>query len=399
MVDMPPAPKEQLPGNVPPTPSDIIAPQGPRSLVWHWARTVGVVVVLLVLTGAIVEGGWHYFGKPYYISSKLHSAENSFNNNNINDAIQQTVSVIQGDPENVQAFIDLSLFLSQKGSTEFKEVEYGSKAVVVANEAIKLAPNSSEAWRALGYAYEIQQNYPEAHKDYAKSLSFNPTNIRTLFADAHTYDLEGKNGEAEQGYRRVIAADTSFTPAHAGLGRILIQKNDKNGALDEFMMVYKGTKNKHDKAEAAYSIAMIDNVERKFEDAQKYAEEATVLDPTYPLGWYGVGAVFYARASEPSKTLTIKDRLELLNKSTVMMKDAIGLYPNQSAAYLQLAINFSYLGQFKTTFEILDKAQQVAPNDITLSTKEKLEMIKRIQEIRNTYAELSKKVPATPPKK
>ncbi len=348
-----------------------------------------LIAGLLILLGAVYFG-WNTYGADLIAQHELTTAQESFNNNDINSAIAQVADVIRTNPKNIDAIIQLSLYLAHKGSVEHKEDEFGTKAAQVAEQAIKIDASNSEAWRARGYAYEIMQNYREAHTSYDISLTHNKQNVRTLFDDAHVYDLEGNAGKAEQGYRAALAVDPTFVSAHAGLGRVLIGKNDRIAALNEFTTVYTTSKNKHGKAEAAYAIAMIHLVQKEYADALKYTTEATTLDPLYAQGWYGIGAVYFTQATDPLSKDMLAQRSTYLNKSTEALQDAIKLDPNLSAAYLQLSINFSMIGQFITSLQILDKAETAALGDITLTTSEKAAMIKRIQEVRNSLAVANK---------
>lgn len=355
----------------------------------RWFKITIALIVLVVVIAFAAWWGWNHYGKTIYEDRQLLKAEDAFNENDLTTAILVASAVVQSDPTNVNALVQLSLYLSQKGSLEFKEKEFGEKAIVVAKRAIELDGNNSEAWRALGYAHEILQNYYDAHAEYGVALSHDSSNVRAMFGDGHVYDLEGKPAEAEQNYRNAIKVEPGFVEAHAGLGRVLVSQNKLDDAVSEFLIVYNTSKSKHVKAEAAYSLGQIYRAQGKLTDAQKYAEEATVLDPVYPLAWYGAGAVYYSQAIDHTSTAPIADRAALIQKSTVMMNNAIGLNKNQTAAYVQQAVNFSLIGKFEVSFDALEKAQTVVLSDNTLSTPEKGEMIKRIHSVRDSLKALS----------
>ncbi len=353
-----------------------------------------LVVVVLVLIGSWLSMSEQ--GSGDQVTSQLQEAEDAYNQNDLVSAIAQVTTVINENPTNVTAYIQLSFYLSQYGSLSFKEVEYGEKAIVAANRAIELDKNNSEAWRALGFAHEIMQNYPDAHTAYGIAISHDSSNARAHFGNGHAYDLEGDVAQAEESYRNAIKLDSNLVEAHSGLGRLLVRQNKLDEAATEFKVVYDAAKNKRVKAEAAYSLGQIYRSQGNLIEAQKFAEEATVIDPIYPLAWYGAGAVYYSQAIDSQSSQTIEERASLLQKSTVMMNNSIGLNEMQTAAYLQLAINFSLIGKFDVCFEALDKAQTVVLSDITLTKNEKGEMIKRIQSVRDSLKVISETpLPAT----
>ena len=168
-----------------------------------------------------------------------------------------------------------------------------SQAQTLAQQAIAAKPKDSEAYRALGYAQETQQNYAAAHLSYQKAIALHGHNALAYYDDAYTFFLEGNLPQAEVEYRIAIKFDSKLAPAYAGLGRALRDTNDLAGALTAYKTAYNLTKNTQEKAEVAYSIAQILISNRDFANAQTYLIQATTLSPNYAPGWYEMGVLVF----------------------------------------------------------------------------------------------------------
>ena len=150
-----------------------------------------------------------------------------------------------------------------------------SQAQTLAQQAIAAKPKDSEAYRALGYAQETQQNYAAAHLSYQKAIALHGHNALAYYDDAYTFFLEGNLPQAEVEYRIAIKFDSKLAPAYGGLGQILLDDKDFDGALTEFKTAYSFAKSSHEKAVWAYSISQILLSKSNFPDALTYATEAT----------------------------------------------------------------------------------------------------------------------------
>lgn len=282
---------------------------------------------------------------------------------------------------------DSSLVLK---SFALSDAGQGTQAEVIAQQAITANPKDSEAYRALGYAQEIQQNYSAAHLSYQKAIALKGHSALAYYDDAQTFFLEGNLTQAEVEYHLAIKFDSNLSVAHGGLARLLLDNKNPDAALTEYKTAYSTAKNPREKADAAYQIGQILLFKKEFAQAGSYAIGATTLDPTYAPGWYGLG-MFIQTQSLLSATATIpvagsishasppKQPFEYFNK-------ALSLDPNFSLAYLQKAIVYNLLGQPKTAVQILSYASTALPNDSTLSAGEKAQIRSRITKLQESIS-------------
>ena len=85
-------------------------------------------------------------------------------------------------------------------------------AVTYATQAAKSAPQNAELWFLLGYAARLNERYPLSVDSYNHGLQLQPNSVRGLAGLAQTYAKMGRDAEAEQLLRKVVAA----TPKDAG---------------------------------------------------------------------------------------------------------------------------------------------------------------------------------------
>ena len=302
----------------------------------------------------------------------------AFNKNDFATAIAQSDTLLASDPNNIVALLAKATTLAQEGSINFKEAEYGAKAIAVAQQVLAIDPKNSEAWRIIGYANEIQQKYTEAHTAYAKSIALNPKNAAAISDDAHAWDLQGNAAKAKAGYTQALAIDPTIDIANLGMARVLIAEKNSQAALPFINRVIATSQNIRFKAEADFMEGSIETSLHNHTAAQSLFEQATTVDPSFPLGWFGLGRELFAQASDASLTLSTTQRNALAKQSIQDFIQATNLNPNQSIAYMQLGMELIYIGQKDNGIKALQNAAIVVPNDITLSTNDKKTILAQI---------------------
>ena len=341
------------------------------------------VIVMLVLFGGFGYV-WYRSTHPPAHPPKVMNPQAALNQGNLGGALGQIDQVLAKDPNNVEALIQKSFALSQQGSLTFNEAALGGQAAVVAEQAIGLAASSSEAYRALGYANEIQQKYTEAHAAYQKAIALNSKNAQAVYDDAHAYDLQGNAAKAEAGYKAALALDPTLYAAYLGIGRAENASGNASASMDAFKQVYNSDPNQHDKSEASYSIGMLllATGTAQVNLARGYFEQAISFDSTYPSAYLGEGTALYIQATAPpSPSLSTDTRTQLMIASTGALQKAIQLNPNQSLAYMQLAADLLVLGQKDAASGALASAKLAVSHDITLSVSEKSATLARIADL------------------
>ena len=340
-------------------------------------RYLTALVILLALAGGL----WFYARTQAknLVSLRIGTSINAFQNNDFATSIAQADQVLTQDPKNVDALLAKATTLAQEGSINFQETTYAPQAIAIAQQALAIDPQNSDAWRIIGYSYEIMQQYPQAHDAYAKSLALNPNNVATISQNAHAFDLQGDLTQAEAGYRKALSIEPNIDQANMGLGRILLSENKPQEALKYFTTAQQISGNVRTRAEAAYSVGMTNNILGNTAAVAPAMKQATTIDPTYSLGWVGLGDALFAQALATSSTLTLAQSNALITESIGDFQKAINLAPYQAAASVELGKRLIVLGNKKAGIQMLKEAATLVPNDITLSAPNKTGLLGNIE--------------------
>ena len=114
---------------------------------------------------------------------------------------------------------------------------------------------------------------------------------------------------------------------------------------------------------------------------------AVTIDPTYPLGFVGLGTEQFALAVATSTHINADQRAGLVAASFKSLHTANLLNPKQSAATLQLGLELIAVNQVEVGLQVLDEARQSVPDDITLNSSDK----QRIAAVINAAINAAKK--------
>ena len=313
-------------------------------------------------------------------SGNYQNIEDYFNKNDFVNANKSIDAQLSNDPNNIQLLLFKATTLAQQGSLEFKEKELGDQARSYAEKALKLDPKNIQALTLIGYTYEIQQDYVNAHKYYDQALVIDPNNVDTLAQKAHAYDLQGKIDEAGKLYEKTIEIDPENTIAILGRAKIFAKQGELVKAKKDLLnSIDKIADNRH-KAEIYYSLYIIAEKEsmKNLVEQEKYISLTISTDESYPQGYVGRAKILFFR--ESLKKVTEIDEANI-NASFQDLSKAIGIYKNLSIAHIQLATQLSLLKDKQNAKLVLKNLPTIIDNDITLNSLEKHQLKKVVTNI------------------
>jgi tetratricopeptide (TPR) repeat protein len=347
---------------------------------YAWALLVLVVVAALAFLLSMLATRREQSADSSANDRLIARSYNAFDNNDLNGAIAAADELLARDPRHIEALLAKAAALAQKGSLEFKENEYGPQAIAVAQQVLAIDPDNAEAWRHIGYANEIMQNYAAAHDAYGKVMALDPKNAPAVAGDAHAWDLQGDMVKAEAGYRAALALDPNLVAAKAGLARVLVFENKPDEALPLYISVADTPGNARQRAEAAYSAGQLEESAGQYSAAEIHFRSATTLDAIYALGWTGLAIELFRQSVAKDTALPSENRGALINESLASLAKATALNPNQSLAHYQLATEMVAMNRPSDAVVILKGLKkQIINNDITLSFGAKAVMQQKVQ--------------------
>src|SRR5438477_2231689 len=104
-------------------------------------------------------------------------------------------------------------------------------AIVSANRAANAAPQNADLWFLLGYAARLGGDYRLSLQGYQRGLQRKPSSIQGLSGMAQTYAKMGKNAEAQDLLKKVLAANPKSVTDLQLAGELALV-TDPNTALD-----------------------------------------------------------------------------------------------------------------------------------------------------------------------
>ncbi|MBA3766717.1 MAG: tetratricopeptide repeat protein [Acidobacteria bacterium] len=121
----------------------------------------------------------------------------------------------------------------------YLRIEEPDEAARIAEAAIKLAPEMSDAHQALAASRHIALRLDDAIKEYRRALELNPKNTGTRRSLADLFRAEGKTEEALALYREHLADNPNDKAARAGIALSLFDLGKREEAERELEAALK----------------------------------------------------------------------------------------------------------------------------------------------------------------
>jgi len=109
---------------------------------------------------------------------------------------------------------------------------------------LKQDPKSAQGWQMLGWSYFETGRYADAAKAYARAAALEPANATYWSALGEALVLSGPGGvtaEAEQAFRKALAADPKDHRARYFIGVKKDLAGDHKGAVEDWIALLKDT--------------------------------------------------------------------------------------------------------------------------------------------------------------
>jgi tetratricopeptide (TPR) repeat protein len=283
----------------------------------------------------------------------------------------------------IAGLLSLASVYSQKGSIEFKEVEYGMKALEAANQVLALAGDNADAYREIGYANEIMQKYDEAIKAYEKAAVLNPQDANIYSNMGHAYSLMGDNKKAEENYLKAVALGGTSVHTLYNLARLSYSRGDLAKAEEYARQTISDSNNLRFSAEAHDLLGLINLSAENFSEAVNNFNLAVSLDPK-------LAGAYVHLASAKIKVVTSKmlggdligfrtSRDQALVEALSLVEKALTINPGLTIAFIAKAELLSLNAKYDEALSALVRASVSVGSDITLSSIEKVGIQKEIE--------------------
>lgn len=324
-------------------------------------KNVALLTVIFALVGAL-----SMVASLLLRGSHLEQFRSDFNSGDLNKVIADAEEILRKDKDNVEALLAIATTYAMRGSVSFSEKENGTKAIEYADQALALDPTNSEAFRIKGYAYEIQELYPQAHENYDKAIGADPTNFQALSNKAHAYDLQGDWDKAEALYKQSLEVQPRGEHALLNIGRLYARKGKAEEAKTALEQLVATSPSIRFKAEGNQILAEILRGQEKYGEAKKAIEQATLLDPMVPQAWVSRGRIelgLYMQELGPPDAV--------IQSISGYAQKALQINPNQASAFVLLSDVALLANDTAKREDYKQRALAAIDRDITLGAAEK----------------------------
>lgn len=335
------------------------------------------LVVLLTLVGLV----------KFFIDQKVTTVQQqeqmlikesvllSLQNGDYDSAITSAQDYVAKYPEKVDGYLALASAYLQVGSVEFEENANADEAIVLLGIVLTIDPNNEEAYRLLGYAYEIKEDYKTALENYNRALSINPTYDEVYNSRGHAHELLGDYESAEADYIDALSYNSQNYLAQLNLASLYLVTG-RGAEFDIEFMVDRVLKNSQDVRiiAEAFQLAGTLYAERgDYEEASLLFNDSLEYDDRLTASWMGRAFVDiqllgsgYAENDE-EEGLLMDDIFEALDVT-------LEINPYQTTAYMIHGILAGMGGESEIEKEFYQDALEISEVDITLGSAVKVEV-------------------------
>ena len=241
--------------------------------------------------------------------------------------------------------------------------------------------HSARALKDLGVLYLKKGDLPRALDYFNKAVVADPSDTSVLFNRALAFSHSGRDREAIDAYRGLLAKQSGHFEAQYNLAMILNKQGDKVAGIAALEKAVQLASGKH-KAHALYSLGVARRDMGQFDEAAKAFEAAIRLQPGSVASRVGLATL------EP-------DTPEGQARALTQYRRILELKPNYPPALINMAVILGAQNKRHEAEQALRKAIQFSPENVRAHTELGSLLLdrKRWQDARNEFEWLLQRDP------
>ncbi len=265
----------------------------------------------------------------------LDNASDLFNNNNLNECIEQLEEILNIHPSNLKALsllLDINIKLNR-----------AEKALKIIKKLIQLEPDSKEHHEKLVKVHQFLNDnraYESALINFHKKFP----SITTARLISNIHIENDREEESDQVIQSFFESDKKYGDLYKGIRHV------KAGRLklaeDAYKRVLKKDKNNID---ALRLLGLLAFKTKDYEVSERLFLRVLELDPTFSLAWDNL-----------AKLYRIQNKL---SKSVPAFKNLIKLDPNNFEALVSLGTVYIKLSKYQEGIKLYDKSLKINPEN------------------------------------
>ena len=223
------------------------------------------------------------------------------------------------------------------------------EALAQFDQALKIQPDSSEAFYGIGLVNKLQGNTAEALGFFNKALLYQPNLAKAQLEAGRLAQQNGNLDEALRHFTALLNADPENLEAHKSVGLILAQQGKVSDALPHFLAALKYEPENPD---LHYAIALAQVLQGHRELAIQSFREALRLKPEWPEALNNLAWIL---ATHPDPALRNGPEAVQLSELACRLDD------NKEPSYLgTLDAAYAETGNFDQAILTAEKAKTLA---------------------------------------
>jgi tetratricopeptide (TPR) repeat protein len=268
---------------------------------------------------------------------------------------QANLSIDQNKPERYEALVgqrkSRRMEVSQDGQLAhynlglaFRQKGYYAEALREYRLALDRGEDEDLVRQAMAEVHLVTRDISAALTLYDALLVRNPDSPKLWNERGVALHQDGRYPEAEQSYRRAIAAEPGYALAHNNLGVALYQKGEGDAAVAEFRAALDAQPGL---TKARLNLALLLYKAKRLQSALEAFRQVLGTDAEHPVAWNGVG-------------LVLADLRKFEDARNAFAR-AIQAKPKYAEAHYNLSFTLSNLGDFEGALRETKLALELEP--------------------------------------
>ncbi len=262
------------------------------------------------------------------------------------------------------------------GKKEFNEGNY-EEAIIAYKHVINVEPENIDALINMGISYVELKKYEKGVELYKRVLVLEPDNKFALNNIGWANECQGKIDEAKELYLKSLEIDPNFDSALINMTNILLESEDYDGAIEFFIKALE-----KDPFNAANWIDLGRTYRQKeeYELAINAYNKAIELNPNDKLAWNNLGYAYFCQELYDKAIRAIKESLERDRLFDIAYSNLVLIFESlveensqEFNLWKELANVFIMINEYSKALESCNRAIKIKPDATEINeVKEKI---------------------------
>ena len=301
--------------------------------------------------------------------------------------------------EKISSFLSLTLQFFAKQAQELVYLKKYPEAIEKYQAVLKIAEDDLIVWNSLAIAYYESENYPQAYAVIIQALLINDEFPALYYTLGLIFEKLDQINSAIEAYQKTISLDPSLVNAHNNLGNLFKYQGDFYNAKLAYLA---GIESDPTFFGGYVNLGNLLLEQEEYKEAIEIYDKALHLQPGNSLTLYNLGLAHerkgdlveaalnygYSAYREANYPKTIENfeaylsektgpeqiylfltdsfiKTSQIEKAIKVNEDGLSQHPLSLHLHRWLAYGFHFLGDLKSSYQQLQRAIDLFPNDVS----------------------------------